>query len=181
MKNSFTKIVKKFEKKRKKGKNVFLIIADSNKAVMSGLHEDTSLETLLVYKRNAGIESLTGFINSTSINEDESTSILLDLEDENYPSIYFENTQNIERLGEDLDDILVIFCEFEQYSFFFYIFNTKETKIGMKIFNQHKLSSTQFFKHSFLNVLPRNKQTEIALLLFPTEENLSKENSYDGN
>lgn len=178
MQSSFNKIVKKFEKKKKNGKNVFLFVSDPKNAVMSGLHEDVSLDTLLVYNRNDGNEALSGFIKNNPINENQPIRVLLDLEEDEFPSIYFENDQDREKLGEDTDDLLVIFCEFKQYSFFFYVFNTKDMQIGIKNFNHNKLTNTQFFKHSFLNTLPDHEKKATELLLFPSEESSSEVNSY---
>ena len=179
MKSSFTKMVKKFERKQKNGKHAFLIVSDSEKAIISWLNEEAALDTLLIYKRNDGKEVLTGFIENNPINGDEPISVLLDLEDSESPDIYFESEHDKKKLEEGLNDLLVIFCEFKDVSFFFYVFNTIDMQIGIKSFNQSKLSNTQFFKHSFLNSLPYHKQSSISSLLLHHEENRFSENNYD--
>lgn len=166
MKNSIEKTVNKFKKKIKKGQSVFIISHDHDKSILLGLKEDIILDTLLIHKKVDGSSLVQGYINNKPIKESSPISIFLDLEEIDYPEVYFHSEDQFDVLSEFTEDLIVIFCEFVPYSILFYVFNTPYSQRGKKSISAGNKPLTDYFKHLFLNTLPNDQRQIIQDSLY---------------
>jgi len=166
MSNQTIKLIKQFEKDLKKGKDVFCLSYENTQSVLIGLSRDTDINTLLIHSKNNGISSFLGHINKKHIDKNAKNTILLNLKNLSMPEVYIFDKENSYKLSDNLDDFIIILCEFDSSSILFYVFNTPYSTTGKKGLSSCNPSLTEYHRKIFLNTLPEDKYKEIQDALY---------------